>query len=141
MRPLTIIAALGTAGGVLAACAAPVAPDPASASGTTPQNSTPPAPVIAQAAPQAKPLPQGLRIILRLKDRQTPVNSQQTLDRLGALCAAQLTYVRAMSDDAHVLILTPGPGMSADEALGLLRSSRIVDYVEPDAVRRALPSR
>ena len=128
MRPLVIIAALGTAGGMLAACAAPVVPGPASTPGTTPQAVT----------AQTKPLPDGLRIILRLKDRQTPVNSQQTLDRLGALCAAQLTYVRAMSDDAHVLILTPGPGMSTDEALGLLRSSRIVDYVEPDAVRRAL---
>lgn len=138
MRPLTILAALGTAGGMLAACAAPVAPGSASAPGATTPTAAPPALAVAQAAPQAKPLPDGLRIILRLKDRQTPVNSQQTLDRLGALCAAQLTYVRAMSDDAHVLILTPGPGMSTDEALGLLRSSRIVDYVEPDAVRRAL---
>lgn len=138
MRPLTIIAALGTAGGMLAACAAPVVPGSTSAPDPTAPTAAPPAPMVAQAAPQTKPLPDGLRIILRLKDRQTPVNSQQTLDRLGALCAAQLTYVRAMSDDAHVLILTPGPGMSADEALGLLRSSRIVDYVEPDAVRRAL---
>ena len=37
MRPLVIIAALGTAGGMLAACAAPVVPGPASTPGTAPQ--------------------------------------------------------------------------------------------------------
>lgn len=138
MRPLTIIAALGTAGGVLAACAAPAVSTGAPVAGqSVAQTSAPPPAAVRPPPDTPDQAPQGMRIILKLKDPNARVDSPDMLARLGSISASELTYVRPMSGNAHVLILTTAPGMSYDEALGLLRSSRLVDYVEPDAVRHA----
>lgn len=127
MRPMTIIAALGTAGGVLAACAAPAdpagtAPSPADAAGTS---------SVSAPAGSSAITGEGLRIILKLKDARINVDRPEVLARLVASCGCELAYVRPMSGDAHVLVMkTTEAGY--DQALARLRADARVEYVDID---------
>lgn len=129
MRPMTLFAALGSAGGVLAACSAPLAP----AGETAPAPASP----AAVAIPAAQPAAGGIQTILKLRDPKARVDTPEMLAQLGAIAGARIAYVRAMSGDAHVVRMTPLQGRTYDAALADLRASRLIDYAEPDATRRA----
>ncbi len=127
MRPLTIIAALGTAGGVLAACAgqaiSPAQPVPASAPPT--RESAGVAPTVGAIA--------GVQSILKFKDPSVRGDAPEVLARLESVAGAKITYVRAMSGDAHVIRIAPVSARDYDDALARLRHDASIEYVEPDA--------
>ncbi len=131
MRVLNIVAALCAAGGMLAACAAGPNAEPAEA-GAAPAAAPP------QAAIEAR---EPMRFILKLKDPHTAVDTPAMLGHLAKVSRSEIVYVRAMSGDAHVLILRTEAGVRADAALQRIKADPLVEYAEPDAVKRALPAR
>jgi hypothetical protein len=83
----------------------------------------------------ARTTPQAKQSIVRFRDSATQVDTA-LLTRLGGSSGAKLVYVRALSAHAHVLSVTPLPGVEYAQVLARLRADPAVDYAEEDSVLR-----
>jgi len=121
-------------GALLTACAHPTSQSDSEQQGMSP-------PISEAAGPGGEISQQGTQTILKLRDSTIDPRSRQTIERLSAAAKSTIVYVRPMSGDAHVVRIRPIPPTTYEDALQGIRESGLVDYVERDAIMKALPSR
>jgi hypothetical protein len=77
------------------------------------------------------------RIIVKLRDPARDPASAETLHELSRQAGLSFAYLRPLSGGAHLLQIEGIASPEAvDEALGRLRASPGVEYVEPDQLMR-----
>lgn len=93
------------------------------------------------AAAMTSPAQRGVQTIIKMKDATVDPRRPEVLVQLSKAANSTITYVRPMSGNAHVIVVLPTPPISYDDALRGIRESGLVEYVELDAIMKALPQR